>query len=82
MTAEVPISRTPLLSRLMGVPEMVTPLPPAVIVCPSMENAEGLAVKTWPPTVKTDDAVAAAKFEGTATILDPTTKPPAPRETI
>ena len=49
----LPMSKIPLVSSRTGVPEIVTPGPPAERVVPSIENAVGLAVKTWPPTVNT-----------------------------
>ena len=48
----VPITNTPPDSKLTGVPEIVTPGPPADIVVLSIENAVGFAVKTWPSTVR------------------------------
>ena len=47
----VPMTNIPPGSKLTGVPEIVTPGPPADIVVPSMENAVGFAVKTCPSTV-------------------------------
>ena len=35
----------------MGVPEIVTPGPPAVMVVPAMEKAVGLGVNVWPAMV-------------------------------
>ena len=49
----VPIIRLPEGPKLTGVPEIVTPRPPADTVVPAIENAIGLGVKTWPPTVRT-----------------------------
>ena len=48
----VPIIKLPEGPKLTGVPEIVTPRPPADTVVPAIENAIGLGVKTWPPTVK------------------------------
>lgn len=50
----VPITKLPDFSKLTGVPEIVTPGPPAEIFVPATKKAVGLAVKVWPPTVKTD----------------------------
>ena len=47
----MPMTNIPPGSKLTGVPDIVTPGPPADIVVPSMENALGLAVKTCPSTV-------------------------------
>ena len=47
----LPISRIPEVSRLTQVPPMLTPGPPAEMVVPSIENAVGLGVNNWPPTV-------------------------------
>ena len=49
------MSRTPDACKLTGVPEIVTPGPPAEMVVPSIEKATGFAVKTCPATVNTDD---------------------------
>ena len=48
----MPMTNIPPGSKLTGVPEIVTPGPPADIVVPSMENAVGFAVKTCPSTVR------------------------------
>lgn len=53
----LPMSKTPDASKLIGVPEIVTPGPPAEILVPSIENAVGFAVKTSPATVNTDPGV-------------------------
>ena len=47
----LPIFRRPEGPKLTVVPSTITPGPPAEIVVPSMENAVGLGVKTWAPTV-------------------------------
>ena len=50
------MARIPSEASEIGVPEIVTPLPPAVIIWPSIEKAEAAAaaVKVWPATVKTE----------------------------
>ena len=55
-----PMSKIPSASKRTGVPEIVTPGPPAEMVVPSIEKAVGFAVKTCPATVNT---VAAAEVE-------------------
>ena len=61
-----------------GVPEMVMPGPPFTIVVPAMEMAVGLAVKVWPPTVKTGEP----DDEGKVNVSVPITRlPEEPRET-
>ena len=52
-TVLVPISSVPDDSRLIGVPDIVTPGPPAEIMVLPIANSVGLGVKTWPPTVYT-----------------------------
>lgn len=47
----VPTTRVPEGWRLMMVPARVIAAPPAEMVVPSMEKAEGLGVKVWPATV-------------------------------
>ena len=47
-----PISNNPEVPKLIGVPEMVMPGPPAVRVVPATEKAVGLGVKVWPATVR------------------------------
>ena len=47
----LPITSSPSGWRRMGIPEMVTPGPPAVMVVPSMEKAVGLGAKVWPAMV-------------------------------
>ena len=70
----MPISSTPFGSRLIGVPDIVTPGPPAVIVVPSMTNAVGLAVNTCPSIVKISAGVIVA--ERIISVLLPTTTNP------
>lgn len=70
----MPISKTPFDSKLTGVPLIVTPGPPAVIVVPSIEKAVGFAVKTCPSTVKISAGVIAA--EPIISVLLPTTTKP------
>ena len=48
-----PMIKLPEGPKLTGVPAIVTPWPPADNVVPAIENAIGLGVKAWPPTVKT-----------------------------
>ena len=47
----LPISKIPDVSKLTRVPSILTPEPPAEMMVPSIENAVGLGVKTFPPTV-------------------------------
>ena len=47
----LPITNSPSGCSSMGVPEIVTPRPPAVIVVPSTEKAVGLGVNVWPAMV-------------------------------
>ena len=47
----LPMSRIPERSKLIRVPSMLTPEPPAEMMVPSIENAVGLGVKILPPTV-------------------------------
>ena len=47
----LPITNSPPGRSSMGVPEIVTPGPPAVTVLPSMEKAVGLGVNVWPAMV-------------------------------
>ena len=46
-----PITKSPPDCSCMGVPEIVTPGPPAVMVVPSMGKAVGLGVNVWPAMV-------------------------------
>ena len=46
-----PITNSPPGCSSIGVPEMVTPGPPAVMVVPSTEKALGLGVNVWPAMV-------------------------------
>ena len=66
----LPTSKTPDASKLIGVPEIVTPGPPAEMVVPSIENALGFAVKTCPATVKPDSAGAGPSKDPGTTIPD------------
>ena len=62
----LPTSKRPDACKATGIPEIVTPGPPAEMVVPSMENAVGFAVKTCPATVNTDaEAPGASKDPGT-----------------
>ena len=65
-----PTSNTPDASKLIGVPEIVTPGPPAEMVVPSIENAVGFAVKTCPATVKTDSEGAGPSRDPGTTMAD------------
>ena len=47
----LPITNFPPGCSRMGVPKMVTPGPPAVMVVPSTEKAVGLGVNVWPAMV-------------------------------
>ena len=68
----LPMSKTPDACKLIGVPDIVTPGPPAEMVVPSIEKSVGFAVKTCPATVNTDN-------EGPGVNKDPgTTMPDAP----
>ena len=51
---EVPITRTPDEPREIGVPDTVMAAPPGVKVVLPIATAVGLAVKAWPPAVKTE----------------------------
>lgn len=88
-TVLVPTAKFPLPSKLTGVPLRVTPAPPALIVVPLMEKADGLAVKLWPArtnavVIGTSCVVteAAGLVAGLAKayVEDPTTRPPEARE--
>ena len=46
-----PMIKLPPGSKLMDVPEIVNPRPPAKMVVPSIDNAIGFAVNTCPSTV-------------------------------
>lgn len=46
-----PMTNTPSCGSDIGVPETVTPGPPAVMVVPSMGKAVGFGVNVWPATV-------------------------------
>ena len=65
----LPISRIPEVPKLMTVPSMVTPGPPAEIVVPSIEKDVGLGVKVSPPTVYT-------LLDGTTILLLPMSRIP------
>ena len=47
-----PISNNPEVPKLMRVPEMVMPGPPAVRVVAAIEKAVGSGIKVWPATVR------------------------------
>ena len=47
-----PISSNSEVPKLIRVPEMVIPGPPAVRVVPAIEKAVGSGVKVWPATVR------------------------------
>ena len=72
------MTSTPEGASETGVPEMITPDPPAVSVVPSMENADGLAVKVWPAMVKISPALGEelAPAGGRVMLDDPMTRTP------
>ena len=70
VTVLLPTSNTPDASKLIGVPEIVTPGPPSEIVVPSIKNAVGFAVKTCPATINTDSGGAGPSKDPGTTIPD------------
>ena len=69
----LPIFNIPEGPKLTIVESTIAPGPPAEIVVPSMENAVGLGVKTWPPMVY---AVGEASLTGRDIMLPPMFKMP------
>ena len=67
----LPIISLPDGPRLIEVPSIVNPAPPAESVVPSIEKAEGLAVNVWLPTVKMGGAIC-----GSIAVLLPMTSIP------
>ena len=77
----LPILRIPEDPKLTIVPSMVTPGPPAKMVVPSMENAVGLGVKTWFPTVYAVEVGEAASTPREILLLPISKKPEGPKLT-
>ena len=73
-----PTTKLPDGPKLTGVPEIVTPGPPAEMVVPPIEKAVGFGVKTCPPTVK---GVADAPEDNTVVLLPITRDPDGPKLT-
>lgn len=68
----LPMIRYPEEARLIEVPEMKIPAPPADSIVPSMLNADGLAVNAFPATVKTAEvAIIALWLPISAMLLGP-----------
>ena len=66
----LPTSKRPDAPKLIGVPEIVKPGPPAEMAVPSIENAVGFAVKTCPATVKIEGGGAGTSKDPGTTIPD------------
>lgn len=56
-----------------GVPDVMTPGPPAEMLVPAIEKSVGLAVNDWPPTTKTDGV------DARGMVLDLTIRPEGPK---
>lgn len=68
----LPMIKCPEEARLMEVPEMIVPAPPADSIVSSMLNADGLAVNAFPATVKTAEVAVTALWSLiSAMLLEP-----------